>query len=256
MSPLVQSRRLVEAGFAHGFSTRAGGVSRAPFDALNLGRGLGDPDDVVEENHRRLAEAVGYEVTDLAEVSQVHGDRVLSVPTDESFEAVAFRQQEADAVFVPAASRKVAGIRTADCLPLLLADPVSGAVAAVHAGWRGVASQLALRAVAMFEAAGVDPSRLIAAIGPHIRLDAFEVGEEVADAIEKVAYGEAVVVWDGERPHVDLARTVMAQLCHAGLSADHMDDVGGCTLSEPVRFYSYRRDAADAGRHLSVIRGR
>jgi YfiH family protein len=143
------------------------------------------------------------------------------------------------------------GVRTADCVPVLIADVESGAVAAVHAGWRGVVARIVDAAIDRL--APSSPSSLIAAIGPHIRGDAFEVGEDVAHQIAAAAHGEDIIVRRAPKPHVDLAKALKAQLTARGVADDRIDDVGGCTLTEPERFFSHRRDAGKTGRHLSAI---
>ena len=226
----------------HGFTLRTGGVSAAPFDTLNLGRGLGDADDAVAENHRRVAEALGYEV--LYEQSQVHGTRIREVRADEDH--VAVRQEEGDALIATEPGVAV-GVRVADCAPVLLAS--AAVVAAVHAGWRGVEAGIVAKVIARMQQLGATGIR--AAIGPHIRSDAFEVGEDVAERLRAAMPGEGdPVILREPRPHVDLTRILRAQLAAAGV--DEVEDVGGCTLSEPERFFSYRRDG-ETGRHLAVI---
>jgi len=238
---IVRSELLSRAGFRHAFSTREGGVSEGPFASLNLARTIGDHAPHVSENARRFARELGD--PPLYEVSQVHGREVVEVG-EASIADV--RLIEADALVTRTSGRAVA-VRTADCVPILLANPTTGAVAAVHAGWRGVEAQIVVAAVQRLGEA----RSLIAAIGPHIRLDAFEVSEEVATRIAAAAHGEVVVHERDPRPHVDLAGAVRAQLGAAGLT--QIDDAGGCTFSEPSRFFSHRRDEGKTGRHLSAI---
>jgi polyphenol oxidase len=247
----LRSELLKQHGFRHGFSLRYGGVSLAPFDSLNLARTLGDAPAHVAENHRLLAQEVGYEPQRLYEVSQVHGASVAEVDPDLTPEA--FRCNEADALL---ALRHgcAAGVRVADCAALLLADPESGAVAAVHAGWRGTVQLVVARAVERLCArSGATPQRLLAALFPHIGVEAFEVGDEVALQIADSAPGATDVVVQRERPHADLRRALLWQLGAAGLSSERIDDVPGCTFADKARFFSYRRDGARAGRHLAVI---
>lgn len=238
---LLRSPLLERHGFAHGFSLRTGGVSEGPFASLNLGRTVGDDLERVAENTRRFAAAAG--VGPLFEVSQVHGREVVRVEAGADLGAI--RRREADAL-VTAAAGVAVGVRTADCVPVLLGDRASGAVAAVHAGWRGIVAGVLDAAI---DALAVDPAGLIAAVGPHIR--AFEVQDDVAHQIAAAARGADVVLAREPRPHVDLAKAVVAQLRARGLT--EVDDVGGCTLTEPARFFSHRRDAGLTGRHLSVI---
>ncbi|MEM1416323.1 MAG: peptidoglycan editing factor PgeF [Myxococcota bacterium] len=244
---LLKVRALSEAGVAHGFATRVGGVSEGPFAALNLARNVGDAPEAVAENHRRLAEAVGY--GRLYEVSQVHGDGVRVVDGKERPEDV--RAEEADALIGRGRGFAVA-VRVADCAPLLLADAERELVAAVHCGWRGVAAALAPAVVRRLVALGARPEALRAALGPHIRAPRFEVGEEVAAPLVAAAGGDASVVDRTKaKPHVDLAAILRRQLAEVGVRI--LEDAGGCTYDEPARFFSHRRDAGLTGRHLAVV---
>jgi YfiH family protein len=254
MTGWLRSPLLERHGFAHAFTTRQGGVSAAPFDTFNLARNVGDDPEAVAENHRRLADALGY--ARLFELSQVHGRVVREIGAHEAPEDV--RREEGDALVAREAGVAVA-VRVADCIPLLLADPETGAVAAVHAGWRGVEARIAEAALAALGAGPssrrghppTDPSRVLAAIGPHIRLGHFEVGPEVADRLEAVAHGVACTDRSMEKPHVDLTAILRAQL--RALGVVHVDDVGGCTYAERTRFFSFRRDGAASGRQVGVI---
>jgi YfiH family protein len=251
---LIRSPLLSRHGFAHGFTDRLGGVSVAPFDELNLARNVGDDAGAVAENHRRVAAAVGYDAAALHEVNQVHGAAVRAVGAADG-QAVS-RAADADAVVsgeVPVA------IRIADCLPLLVADVRTGRVAAVHVGWRGAVAGVVHAAL---DVLGGEPADLIAAIGPHIRAAAFEVGDEVAAELAtagaKVGADSGVIVRGYAKPHVDLAALVRAQLRARGVGEartddPRVDDVGGCTHAEAARFFSFRRDGKAAGRQAAVI---
>lgn len=246
--PLLQAELLLQAGFSHGFTQRLGGVSAPPLDSLNLGRVQGDDPEAVERNHARLAETLGY--TQLFEVSQVHGADVLCAPSSEVPRA--FRKQEADAL-VGTQSGQAVGVRVADCLPLLVGDPETGHVAAVHAGWRGAAAGVVARALRALGDASV-ARRLLCAIGPHIGPCCFEVSEEVAAQIAAASPDpRGVVVPRDPRPHVDLSRLVQSQLVAAGVAEARIERVPGCTRCDSKRFYSYRRDGKASGRHLAVI---
>jgi polyphenol oxidase len=240
---LLRSPLLERHGFTHAFTTRVGGVSAPPFDSLNLARNVGDAPESVTENHRRLAETLGYE--HLFELSQVHGRVVRTVVASDDPTRV--RAEEGDALVAREPGLAVA-VRIADCVPLLFADPVSGSVAAVHAGWRGVEARIAEAAL---ETLGADPAQVLVAIGPHIRLGHFEVGPEVAAQLEAVAHGVSCTDRTAEPPHVDLCAILRAQLHALGVRA--IDDVGGCTFAERTRFYSFRRDGDASGRQAAVI---
>lgn len=237
----LRSAHLSEHGFVHGFSTRQGGASAAPFDSLNLGGGIGDSPQAVARNHRLFAEDVGYE--ELFELSQVHSATVREVRRGEDPKVV--RAEEGDALIARDAGVAV-GVRTADCVPLLLAHPAAGVVAAVHAGWRGVEANIATEAVRVM---GVPAGELIAVAGPHIRLASFEVGEDVAQRLEAASSARNVVSRAHERPHVDLFRILEAQLADISV---RLEDFGADTFADAARFFSYRRDGK-TGRHLSVI---
>lgn len=238
----LTSERLSREGFRHGFSTRMGGVSEGPFHSLNLGRTVGDAPGAVAENTRRFAAAIGADVECLFEVSQVHGRAVARVgPTSRVAEV---RRIEADALVTDVAGVAI-GVRTADCVPILIADRERGAVAAVHAGWRGLVAGVIGAAL---EALGASPSALVAVIGPHAR--ELEVGPDVAREIAR-ACGSEVILERSPRPWADMARAARLQLEAGGVR--EIDDVGGCTLREAERFFSHRRDAGRTGRHLSAI---
>lgn len=242
-----QSSLLTAHGFRHGFSLRTGGVSEGAFASANLGRALGDLPEHVEENHRRLAAAVGYE--QVFEVSQVHGAMLRQVRIGQAPEVV--RQEEADGVFAVEPGVAV-GIRVADCVPILMAVKGTSRVAAVHAGWRGVEAGIAGRA-AVTILGGRGTEELLVAIGPHIRMPRFEVGEEVATRLEAVSYGADAIDRSRPKPHIDLAAIVSAQLHTIGVT--QIDDVGGCTYDDSDDFFSYRRDDGTTGRHLAVVVG-
>ncbi|MCS6899189.1 MAG: peptidoglycan editing factor PgeF [Myxococcales bacterium] len=244
MSPLLASE-----GFAHAFFTRHGGVSRGAHATLNFTASTGD----VEENvHRNLAIAAGFlgiPVEKLYLLSQVHGTRVVLITGEESREALL--QVEGDALL--SGSPGVAcGVRVADCVPVLLADARSGFVGAVHAGWRGAVAGVVLQAVEALRSAAPSSPWLLAAVGPHLSADAFEIGEEVAVQMEEAAPGEAVVRrMPGKKPHGDLGQLVTWQLRRGGVEC--IDLVPGCTFQEPERFFSFRRDGVRSGRHLAAI---
>ena len=253
MQSVLRAPLLTAQGFGHGFSTRLGGVSAAPFDSLNLGANVGDDPGHVAENQRRFAERVGFLAGRLCSAQQVHGADVLRVRDAGEADVRTLAQSRADALVAePGAA---VGVRTADCLPLLLADPETRYAAAVHAGWRGVCAGVVTAAVrALCEAAEAPAQRLIGAVFPHIRRCCFEVGEDVAQQLSAAVPGVACShVGPRGRPHVALDLLVRAQLAAAGVSLASVDDVAGCTCCDVSRFYSFRRDGQQSGRHMAVI---
>lgn len=161
-----------------------------------------------------------------------------------------------DALWTADADLPVA-IRTADCVPILLWDPHAPAVAAVHAGWRGTAADIVGRSLAFAaEHLGVDPARVRAAIGPCISRDSFEVGPEVVDALRALGLSDEdlrVATGPRGRPHVDLRSANRRLLQRAGVPDAAIEDVGGCTFSEPGLYESYRRDGPASGRMWATI---
>ncbi len=227
--------------FPHGFTTRPGGVSPAPWDSLNLGDAVGDAPERVEENWRRLEAATGL---GFARVRQVHGARVVRAggpcaPAEEADAVVSLRPGVAACVSV------------ADCVPVLLADPASGGVAAVHAGWRGTLARAALEGVrALAREAGAPPARLLAAVGPSIGPCCYEVSADLA-ARFRLALGP-VVRGDGAA-RLDLWAANRRVLEEAGLRPERIEILGRCTSCQGDLFFSHRRDAGKTGRQMAFI---
>lgn len=232
--------RSFPAAITHGFTTRAGGVSRGRYATLNLGERWGDEPAAVAENLRRVAAAGEFELDALVRVRQVHGDVVLAADQvrDDS---------EADGLW--SGPGKVVAVLTADCVPILLCDRQARVVAAVHSGWKGTVANIAARSVEALVDAGVQASELLAAIGPCIEVGAFEVGEEVAERFESRFVDRSF----SNKPHVDLVACVRAQLERAGVPANQIERVGACTHANPEVYFSYRRDGAGIGQHMSFI---
>jgi YfiH family protein len=234
-------RSLLLSAFPHGFTTRHGGVSPAPWDRLNLGGSVGDDPSRVSENWLRLEAATGLR---FARVRQVHGARV--VRTDAAGPPV----EEADAVLSERPG-VAACVSVADCVPLLLADPETGAVAAVHAGWRGTLAGVARAAVdALAREAGAPPSRLVAAIGPSIGPCCYEVSPDLA---ERFRAEIGPVVRGGGAPRVDLWASNRRVLAGAGVSLERVEILGRCTACDRSDFFSHRRDEGRTGRQVAFI---
>jgi YfiH family protein len=230
------------SAFRHGFTTRDGGVSEPPFDRLNLGGAVGDDPARVAENWRRLERAAGLR---FARVRQVHGNRVLRA------DAACDPAEEADAV-LSTVEGVAACVSVADCVPVLIADPATGAVAAVHAGWRGTLARAAAEGVlALGREAGAPAARLLAAIGPSIGPCCYEVSTDLA-ATFRDAIGDAVVR-PGPRPALDLWRANAAILAAAGVPPERIEVLGRCTACERDRFFSHRRDGGRTGRQVAFI---
>lgn len=238
----------------HAFSTREGGLSEGPFASLNLGRMVGDDPARVSENSRRFAARLGLSAGRLIGLNQVHGEAILEVPGPVA-DADEVPAPLGDADGLVTDLRGVAlGIRTADCVPVLIYAPDVKAIAAVHAGWRGAVLAIAAKAVARLrERYGASPSRILAAVGPSIRRCCYEVGEEVAGQFER-RFGAGLVERTGQGgPRLDIAEASRRALVEAGVPSENVDVLPHCTCCAPEHFFSHRRDRGRSGRHLSII---
>jgi purine-nucleoside/S-methyl-5'-thioadenosine phosphorylase / adenosine deaminase len=222
------------------FTTRRGGFSSGPFESFNLGRLTDDRPEAVVGNRRRLQDRVGRR---LAMVRQVHGATVHLAdgawPDATGQELTPLR--EGDGVLTTS-GELAPMVLVADCLPVALAG--AGAVAMVHAGWRGLASGVLDEGVRMLRDL-VPEAEIAAAIGPGIGLCCYEVGEEVHRAFE--AYGEEI----RQGQNLDLRAIARIQLEQAGVEIRH--DVDLCTSCSPELFFSHRRDRGVTGRQAGVI---
>lgn len=249
----VTSRLLSAAGVAHGFSVRTGGVSSGAFESLNVSTSVGDTAEAVGENLRRLAEAAGL-APEFATAHQVHGDRVVAADGREVLAPTQAQEPGADAILALDEGIAV-GVRVADCVPILLYDEESGAAAAVHSGWRGTRLQIAARGVrALQHAAGAEPGKLLAAIGPSIGPCCYEVSPELAAAFRQLFGPEAAddPAKTG-KPHLDLRFCIEIALVHAGVPRERIEQVEGCTSCDIRAYFSHRRDKGRTGRHLAFI---
>jgi polyphenol oxidase len=230
----------------HGFPTREGGVSKDPFSSLNASFTVGDEPNAVAENLRRLELAAQVKAGNLITVTQVHGDTVVEAVVG------AATPMEADGLWTEEPGVAV-GIRTADCVPILLADPIGRRVAAVHAGWRGVIGDVLGRALSALRARGTRLENLRMAIGPCARACCFEVDGDLPQQFAKTFGPEVVVAIPGrQRVHLDLPLSLARSAASAGLLESQVEVIPHCTMCEG-RFFSHRRQKGLTGRHLSFI---
>ena len=222
------------AGLRAAFSLRTGGHSHGPWESLNLALHVGDAPEAVSANRALLARDLDLPA-EPRWLQQVHGTRVSSVG---EWQAGA-QGRSADAIVARATG--VLAIQVADCLPVLLASKDGAVYGAAHAGWRGLAGGVLEQTLA---AMGVPPDGLTAWLGPCIRSDAFEVGDEVRAAFGQ-AFAWAFVPNNRGRWQCDLAAIAAARLRAAGVTA--LSDCGLCTYADSQRFFSHRRDASVLG---------
>jgi len=242
---------LMRLGVAHAFSTRLGGRSAEPFDSMNLGNPNGcaiqDDYENIWANYRVLQEACGLGGRILARVHQVHGAAVVMDRPGVAFDT----SQQAD-VIVSTDREKAISVRVADCVPVLLASGDGRVVSAVHAGWRGTVAGAVLRAIETMRGEGA--TDIVAAIGPGISGEAFEVGPEVVDAFRE-AFGDAQVLAPNAagRHRIDISLALQQQLASAGIKAEQTDTTDRCTFRDAGEFYSHRRDKGVTGRMAALI---
>ena len=224
-------------------STRAGGVSLAPYDSLNLGGHVNDAPAAVETNRKRLAAELGLPEDAFGWISQVHSNRVVALPggAGEQADAAVVRKQY-----------KACAILTADCLPVLFCSPNESAVAAAHAGWRGLAECVLENTLAAFSS----PSTVMVWLGPAIGPDAFEVGPEVRAAfLDRHREAERAFMPSPKREDrylADIYELARMRIVAAGVRPENIYGGGFCTVNDKARFFSYRRDG-ETGRMVSLI---
>jgi polyphenol oxidase len=221
------------------FTGRAGGVSAAPFDTLNMSGSVGDQASAVATNRRRVAQACGLRPEQLSWMHQVHGAAVSYAPASEL--------PEADAMFTDTPARGLV-VLVADCAPVLLADPQARIVGAAHAGREGMAAGVVTELLAAMAAAGADPARMHAVIGPHICGACYEVPAELQARIAGRVPESACLTRAGTTG-IDIGAGIEAQLARAGVRTVAADP--RCT-AETQGLYSYRRDGR-TGRSAGLV---
>ena len=223
----------------HGFFTRRGGVSTGPYASLNGSTNGCDDRAAVQANRDLVMHSLG--ATAMVGLQQVHGPVVVTV--DQPWAAGAGPRADAMVTRQPGIAL---GIITADCAPVLLADPAAGVVGAVHAGWRGAVAGVLEATVAAMATLGADPARIAAAIGPCIRQPSYEVGADLRDAVLAERPDAAQFFADGTRPghwQFDLAGYCAMRL--SGLA--RVDLAPADTAADPGRFFSHRRRTLAGG---------
>ena len=237
----------------HCFTTRFGGVSRGIFDSMNIAIKEGETEENVRRNLAILGAALGFSPEDLVATRQTHSD-IVRVVTRSDHRGPFHRDYPACDGLVTNDPGVALMIFTADCTPLLLHDPVTGAVGAAHAGWRGTAAGIGAKTVAaMVDAFGCDPKNIRAAIGPNIGGCCFETDADVPQAILD-AYGseaEAHIRSLGDKYYVNLKEINALSLRRAGVVRIDISDA--CTACQPHRFWSHRVTRGQRGSQGAII---
>lgn len=237
------ARQDAASGAHFAFTDRWGGVSAAPYDSLNLGGAVGDAPASVAANRAAAADALGLAPADVRWLQQVHG-REVAVADGPWPNGAA---PEADGV-VTARPGVALAVLTADCVPVLLADPVAGVAGAAHAGRPGVAVGVVPATLAAMRQLGAEPSRIVAHVGPAVCGRCYEVPAELRDAVDRAVPGTATTTRHGT-PALDLPAGVARQLADGGVG--EVVPSGVCTV-ESARHFSYRREGT-TGRQAGYV---
>ncbi|MEC9367348.1 MAG: peptidoglycan editing factor PgeF [Pseudomonadota bacterium] len=248
-SPVLEDMR----GITHAFFTRRGGVSDGIYGSLNCGLGSKDDPQRVRENRARAAAAVGADAAHLVSAFQHHSTDVIAADRPWTRETA----PRADAIVTTTPGLAIA-VSTADCVPVLFADPKTRVVGAAHAGWRGALTGVLESTIAAMEKLGARRAAIQASIGPAISARAYEVGDEFEARFLAEDKGNARYFarsGSGARPYFDLTGYVADRLARAGLGGAENLDI--CTYGQADDFFSYRRTThlgePDYGRQISAI---
>lgn len=248
---LRRCRLLDEAGAVHAFTTRQGGFSRGYCEGFNMDVKRDEPPGSVRKNREMLGGLLGFDINALAVTNQVHKDVIRTVrPEDMGPEGVP--DYECDGLVTDIAGSAVMCF-SADCIPVLLWDPVRRAAAAVHSGWRGTAMGIAATAVRAMESRfGCSPGDIVAALGPGIGPCCFETHDDVPERMAELGdFSRRFISPRGEKWSVDLKGIIASTLENAGVKKIASDSL--CTCCEGGLFWSNRRDGNNRGNQAAVI---
>jgi YfiH family protein len=251
---MLQARSLSNLpGIRHAFFTRAGGVSDGLYASLNGGVGSNDAATHVVENRARMAASLGVAPDRLLTAYQIHSPEVVVAETPWNHA----ERPRADAIVTRIPGLAI-GVSTADCGPVLMADPRARVIGAAHAGWRGALTGVIEATIAAMEKLGAERARIVAAAGPMISQRNYEVGQDLIDRFVAIQASNVRFFRPAEREgHAmfDLAGFITHRLKRAEVA--EVEDIGLCTYADPTQFYSYRRSThraePDYGRHVNAI---
>lgn len=196
----------------------------------------------IDSSRKALLKALELKENSIATARQIHSSNVAYVTSGNIY-------PDTDAL-VTTVTGLMLGIRVADCAAVLMSDIQSGVIGAAHAGWRGTVGGVLGNTVHIMERYGANPSRIKAYVSPCICQKCFEVGEEVARQFKDNTVNRS----DFSKPHVNLKHAIRDRLLNLGLNPENLELDEGCTMHEPRRFYSYRREKERSGRMMGLIR--
>lgn len=243
----IEAENLKRAGIVHAFCTRLGGISPFPYESLNFSSVEGDLKGNVRENWQILSEAFGIATERFFTVRQVHGDKILVVKT-----LCGKGELEYDAL-VTTEKCLVLGVKTADCVPVLIANKSGELVSAVHAGWRGTSLEISYKTARfIMDQFSIKGTELLAAIGPAIGKCCYQVDSVVHDAIRKIPGAELFAYCGDGKWMFDLPETNRLQLIEAGIPSGNIFSSRACTVCNKNMFFSHRAEQT-TGRQLNFI---
>ena len=244
--------KLVKAGVCHGFSTRIGGVSEGYLSSMNLSFTRGNNPQKVQENFQRIGEAIGFNAADLVLSSQIHETRIRKVTAKDKGDGIV--RETVPGIDALITDEKGIPLYTsyADCVPLLFYDPEHHVAGMAHSGWRGTVKKIGAKFVVyMQNEYGSKPENIIAAIGPSICRNCYEVGEEVADAFKKVFLPEEIpLIMDDKgngKYQLDLWKVNELILTQAGIRKENLDITDICTCCNSDKLFSHRASHGKRG---------
>lgn len=237
----------------HGFTTRHGGVSTGVLSSMNLAIRLDEKEENIRQNYQILGDALGFSLSDLVMTRQIHSDIVRVVSRRDCQGCFIRDYPECDGLVTNEPGLALV-VFTADCTPILLWDPVTGAVGAAHAGWKGTAADIAGKIVqAMVDAFGCDPQNIRAAIGPNIGACCFETDTDVPEAII-TTFGEdakAHIRTADSKYYVNLKEINALALHRRGVM--NIEISQDCTMCNPERYWSHRYTKGNRGSQGAII---
>jgi YfiH family protein len=252
-TPIVQAAALSTLpGIRHAFFTRHGGVSEGIYKSLNGGVGSNDAPERVRENRARMAAMLGTPLERFLTAYQIHSPDVIVAENPWPADA----RPRADAIVTRVPGLAI-GISTADCGPVLLADSEARIIGAAHAGWRGALTGVLESTLAAMEQLGARRECIVAALGPTISQNNYEVGGDLVEQFTAAPDNDRFFVASARAGHAlfDLPGYIVARLQRAGVA--QVENIALCTYADAERFYSYRRTThrgePDYGRHISAI---
>ncbi len=246
-----------DRSITHAFSTRLGGVSIAPFHGLNLGRSRNDDPNHVRENYMRFSNATNCNVQNIVMVQQVHSDTVILLTKEDAFsDLYSPTSYEADALVTNCPNLTLA-VFYADCVPVLLYDPVKKAIAAIHSGWRGTSKHITGRAIETMQTEfGSQLEDILIAIGPSIGPCCFETHEDVPNAM-RASFGNSIsshiTPLENGKYQVDISSIISHSLVSMGVPKNNITQSHLCTTCHPNLFWSHRSMGDARGNQCAMI---